>query len=172
MKTKSSIILFLLMLAISLPAADSTNRLFFPASRFSIAPLEAAPGTATGQALMMLLPITRNFAGNVNVLIQPYNGTMSEYTAVTLKQFKEARLKDIEHKKIADSIMVFEYSGPFQGRALHWYARAEKTGEQVYLVTATAAEEEWPKQKVQLKACVDSFRCESDSAKNAAPPNR
>ena len=56
MKTKQSVILLLAMLAFSLPAADSTNRLHFPVSGFSIAALEAPPREAPRQALVMFLP--------------------------------------------------------------------------------------------------------------------
>jgi hypothetical protein len=72
-------------------------------------------------------------------------------------------------------VVTFEYSGPLQGRSLHWYARAEKSGGRVYLATATAAEQQWAKQGAQLKACVDSLRCETGEqvvAPNAAPPHR
>jgi hypothetical protein len=172
MKMKQPIILLLVTLALSLPAADLTNRLYFAASGFSIAPLEVSPGEKTGQALMMFLPANNNFAGNVNVQIQPYSGTIEEYTALTLKQFKDAGVKVIAQKKAGTSGVVFEYSGELQGRTLHWYARAEKAVGHVYLATATAAEQEWPKQGSQLKASVDSLRCEPGSAANAAPPHR
>jgi hypothetical protein len=172
MKMKQPIILLLVTLALSLPAADLTNRLYFAASGFSIAPLEVSPGEKTGQALMMFLPANNNFAGNVNVQIQPYSGTIEEYTALTLKQFKDAGVKVISQKKAGTSGVVVEYSGELQGRTLHWYARAEKAVGHVYLATATAAEQEWPKQGSQLKACVDSLRWEPGSAANAAPPHR
>jgi hypothetical protein len=160
MKTMQSLVLFLAMLAFSLPAADSTNRLHFPVTGFSIAPLEGVAGETTRQVLMMFLPPNGNFAGNVNVQIQPYNGTIDEYMALTQKQFKDAGVKVIEQKKVGKSVVVFEYSGELQGQSLHWYARAEKSAGHVYLATATAAEQQWAKQGAQLKACVDSLRCE------------
>jgi len=42
------------------------------------------------QALMMFLPVTDGFAANVNVQIQPYAGTIEDYTALSLQQFKSA----------------------------------------------------------------------------------
>jgi len=172
MKTRQTIILLLVTLAFSLPAADSTNRLYFPVSGFSIAPLEASPGEKTSQALMMFLPASGDFAGNVNVQIQPYSGTIEEYTTLTLKQFKDAGMKLIAQKKAGTSGVLFEYSGELQGRALHWYSRAEKRAGHVYLATATAAEEDWPRQGTQLKTCVDSLRCEPGGAANAGSPHR
>ena len=125
--------------------------------------------------LVMFLPATVDFAGSVNVQIQPYTGTIEEYTTLTLKQFKNAGLKIIEQKKAGKSGVVFEYNGKLQGRSLHWYARAEKSGGQVYLATATATEEEWAGQGGKLKSCVDSLRCESNesvAAPSASPPHR
>lgn len=175
MKAKQTVILFLATQALSLSAADSTNRLSFPVAGFSIAPLDVSPGENTCQALVMSLPATGNFAGNVNVQVQPYSGTIEEYTTLTLKQFKEAGVKVIEQKKAGRSGVVFEYSGELQGRSIHWYSRAEKAAGHVYLATATTAEEGWRTQSSQLKTCVDSLRCESEeprAAPNAAPPHR
>jgi len=169
MKGKQAVILFLVSFPLLLSAAESTNRLRFPLSGFSIAPLEVAPGQITCQPLTMSLPATSNFAGNVNVQIQPYSGTIDEYMTLTLKQFKDAGIKLIEQKKAGRLGVVFEYSGELQGQSLHWYARAEKAARYVYLATATAAEQDWPKQASQLKNCVDSFRCESGRA--VAGPN-
>jgi hypothetical protein len=160
MKTTLSVILFLAMPALSLPAADSTNRLHFPVTGFSIAPLEAVPGETSRQVLMMFLPLNGTLAGNVNVQVQPYNGTIEEYMELTQKQFKDAGVKVIEQKKAGKSVVAFEYSGRLQGQSLHWYARAEKSAGHVYLATATAVEQQWAKQAAQLKACVDSLRCE------------
>ena len=175
MKTKQTIIVFLVTLAPTLFAAESTNRLRFPLTGFSIAPLEVSPGEITCQALTMGLPATTNFAGNVNVQIQPYSGTIEEYITLTLKQFRDANVKLIEQKRTGRLGLAFEYIGEFEGQTLHWYARAEKGVRHVYLATATAAEQDWPRQATQLKACVDSLRCESGlsgGGPNPTPPPR
>ena len=106
MNKRPTTILFLVTLAFSLPAAESTNKLHFPVSGFSIAPLEVSPGDKTGQALMMFLPVAGNFSANVNVQIQPYTGTIEEYTTLTLKQFKDAGIKLVAQKKAAPSSVV------------------------------------------------------------------
>src|SRR6476469_6665409 len=133
MNAKRIVILLLATLALSLSAADSTNRLAFAVAGFSITPLTVPPGKTICQPLIMALPASGNFAGNVNVQIQPYSGTIGEYTALTLKQFKDAEIKVIEQKKAGTTAVVFEYNGEMQGRSLHWYARAEKAGGHVYL---------------------------------------
>jgi len=94
--------------------------------------------------------------------------------ALSLKQFKNTGLKVIEQKKAGKSGVVFEYNGEFQGRALHWYVRAEKAGGRVYLATGTATEEDWAGQSAKLKSCVDSLRCDGNepvAAPNAVPPH-
>jgi hypothetical protein len=172
MKTKPALILFLTTLALSLSAADSTNRLRFPIAGFSIVPLETPPGNTGCQAIMMFLPATASFAPNVNVQIQPYLGTIEEYTKLTLKQFEDAGIKLIEQRKEGKSVVFFEYSGKLQGRSLHWYARAEKVADHVYLATATATQEDWPKESAALRTCVDSLRCESGGAAAEPTPSR
>src|SRR5262249_33941952 len=146
-----------LLLAAVTSHGQSTNRLHFPTAGFSISTLETTPGQDTQQALMMLLPPSSGFAANVNVQVQPYADTMDDYLAFTLKQCKSAGLKMVQVQTTGKLLIVFEYSGEMEGRKLHWYARAEKSGEHVYLATATATEEQWSKLSDQLKACVDSM---------------
>jgi len=144
-------------------AADSTNRLHFPAAGFSVAALDGVPGEATYQTLMMFLPAKEGFAPNVNVQIQqPYLGTIEDYSELTLEQFKEAKMKVLEKKTVGKSTAIFEYTGEMQGHTLHWYARAVKSGSKVYLITATDSAANWTKDAAQLKACVDSFRVDSE----------
>ena len=153
---------------------ESTNRLHFAVSGFSIAPLEAPLGQTPQQAIIMFLPVKGDFAPNVNVQIQPYEGSLDEYWALSLKQFEGAGFKLVQPAKLKGSSVVFEYKGTMQGRLLHWYARAEKSRDRVYLVTATAPEERWTETAPRLKACVDSFSCDTQraAAPNAASPRR
>jgi hypothetical protein len=141
--------------------AQSTNTpLHFPLQGFSIAALEETPGTAQQQALMMFLPSAHGFQANVNVLIQPYAGTMDNYVAATLEQMSKSGFKLLQ-KTVADKTAVFEYTGEMQGLTLHWYVRVEKSGARIYVATATATDQQWEKVAARLKACVDSFRCDT-----------
>jgi hypothetical protein len=158
------------ILIASASAAESTNRLHFPQAGFTIAPLESPPGESSQQALMMFLPASDGFAANVNVQIQPYTGTLEDYVTLSLQQFKSAGLRVVQQKSPAKSVAVFEYTGETQGKSFHWYARAEKSGSSVYLVTATATPQQWSKDAARLKSCVDSFRC--DTTEKSAPPRR
>jgi hypothetical protein len=149
----------LVLMASSL-GAETTNRLHFAASGFSIAPLEAPKGQLTQQVLLMFLPTSGDFTPNVNVQIQPYEGSLDDYIKLSLKQFESA----------TDSGAVFEYHGEIQNRRLHWYAKAQKSQGRVYLVTATALEENWVEVAPNLKNCVDSFTCDSIGTAPATKP--
>ena len=153
-------------------AAESTNRLLFPAGGFSIKPLETPLGKLPQQALFMALPPSDGFAANVNIQLQPYSGTLDEYIALSEQQFKAAGFKLVQRNKQGQSGVLFEYTGEMQGRALHWYARAEQATGRVYLVTATAAETQWKRDALSLKACVDSFRREAGDPANGTQPAR
>jgi hypothetical protein len=165
---------FVLLVALA-SNGQTTNHLHFPKAGFSIAPLEAPPGQSPQQALMMFLPVTESFAPNVNVQIQPCLGTMDEYIALSLEQFKSQGLKVAQQKALGKSAVVFEYTGEMRSRQLHWYSRAEKSGGTVYVVTATATDQQWSTLASRLKTCVDSFRCdngEPGTAPNAVVPSR
>jgi len=161
MKKLSLVIVSLVLFTAFAVNAESTNRMHFPLTGFSIAPLEAPLEKATQQSIMMFLPATGGFAPNVSVQIQPYDGSIKDYSALSLKQFESAGLKVIKPTEPKGSFVTFEYRGKMEGRTLHWYAKAEKTKGRVYLVTATAPEEHWTTVAPQLKACVDSFSCDA-----------
>jgi Tfp pilus assembly protein PilX len=127
----------LVVLIGSQSACDSTKRLRFTTAGFTIAPLEASPGNPPQKALIMFLPEINGFAGNVNVQIQPYNGSIEDYAGLSLQQFKSVGYNVLQQKSPVKSEVVFEYTGDVQGRPLHFYSRAVKSGGSIYLVTAT-----------------------------------
>ena len=139
-------------------AAESTNRLSFPMAGFSIQPLEAALAKTPQMVLTMSLPLQDGFAGNVNVLIQTYTNSLTEYIQLSEAQFKAAGISLLKTTRPTDSIAVLEYFGRLQNRVLHWYARAELVNQRLYLVTATTSEDRWTEESTVLKACVDSFQ--------------
>lgn len=147
--------------ALFLPALASADedRLRFKANGYSIAPLEGMTEQAVYQSLMMFLPLSEGFTPNVNVQIQAFDGGIEEYVSLSRQQFEMAGLK-LLHEKFSGSTVVLEYAGPFQGREMHWYARAVEARGKIYLVTATATESQWGSVGAQLKANVDSFRIE------------
>ena len=139
-------------------AAEPTNRLSFPKAGFSIQPLEAAVSKTPQMVLTMSLPLQDGFAGNVNVLIQTYTNSLSEYITLSEAQFKAAGISLLKTTRPTDSVAVLEYFGKLQNRVLHWYARAELVNQRLYLVTATTSEDRWTEESAILKGCVDSFQ--------------
>ncbi len=143
-------------LSFSLMAANAQSRLHFEASGFSIMPLEAVSDDVPYQPMTMYLPPTDGFAPNVNVQIQPYDGDLDDYIALSQQQFEEYGLRIVDEKR-SDTEIAWEYTGSMQERELHWYARAIHTEGKMYLVTAAATETQWTSVSAGLKSCVDSF---------------
>jgi len=141
--------------------AQSTNLLHFPASGFSIAPLESKPGRTPQLILTMSLPSVNGFAPNVNVLTQPYDGTIEEYVSLSLGQFKSMDFQLVKQTQPKAGIATLEYTGISQGHDLHWYAKAVKSANHIYLITATAPADRWDELSSRLIACVDSFQCDN-----------
>src|SRR5258708_4824470 len=98
---KKLLLLFsLATLVASVKAGETTNHLHFPQAGFTIAPLDAAPVDSMQQVVMMFLPLADGFSANVNVMIQPYSGSMEDYLELSMKQFKSMGWKVISKKKI------------------------------------------------------------------------
>jgi hypothetical protein len=159
--------LLLLTLVEILPDADCTadeGVLRFDTEGFTIdstgfqvkskEPQQNAYGTL---AAFLYLPPTQGFAPNVNVLIQDVPNTIKEYADLSKQQFKSANLTLLNDHLAGDGEWACEYSGTMQGKDLHFYARALKKGDKIYLITATATPEQWDTVSPKLKGCVDSF---------------
>ena len=152
---KKKIIFAILTLLVATKINAGT--LVFEQSGYSIKSLDSPPPLAGSQPLQMLLPAVNNFSANVNVQIQPYNGTLSQYKDISDSQFKQYGFKPVLSKINSNSI-TFEYTGLMSGKNLHWYSKAYKQGNFIYLVTATEQESNWLKTKNQLISVVDSFK--------------
>jgi hypothetical protein len=121
-------------------------------------------GTVAGQSptVVLFLQPTGGFAPNVNVLIQSFPSSISEYISVTKKEFDSAGIKIVEERLVSPDEWMVEYAGTLSGRSLHWYARAVKNGDKVYLTTATATPDQWEQVSPKLKACVASFALQNN----------
>lgn len=67
-------------------------------------------------------------------------------------------------RTVSKDAIVYEYKGGFQGRELHWYAKAIKKGDAVFLATAVALDSSWEKQKAELIKSVDSLKLTAEKA--------
>jgi len=129
----------------------------FPNGGFSIESLDSIPQQGMVQPIQMFLPAVNGFAANVNVQIQAYSGTIQDYKKLSEGQFKQIGLTLISSEDLEDSI-VLEYMGPMGSLTLHWYAKAFKKMDHVYLVTATATHSDWEATKEKLISTVNSFK--------------
>lgn len=108
------------------------------------------------QIASFFLPPSDNFAANVNILKQQFGDPLEAYDKLSISQFKQFKLTVLNRTLKGDELR-YEYKGDMQGRALHWYARTVKTGQHIYLVTATGLDSQWEQQKSLLIKSVESF---------------
>jgi acyl-CoA synthetase (AMP-forming)/AMP-acid ligase II len=75
-------------------------------------------GSVAGQSptVILLLQPTGGFAPNVNVLIQGFPSSISEYVSVTKKEFDSARIKVAEERLVSPKEWMVEYAGTLSGR--------------------------------------------------------
>jgi hypothetical protein len=83
---------------------------------------------------------------------------MASYVTMSKDQFKQMNLTIVAEKQNGENEWVVEYSGPMQGKDLHFYARAVSNNGKVYLVTATASESQWKSVSDVLRKSVDAFK--------------
>ncbi len=150
-------------------SAEPVAPMHFQGVGFSIAPLESDAGDEPHSPLGMRLPPQDGFAPNVNVDIQASDGTMEGYADISRGHFKNAGF-EIVSEKIVDGELTFEFKGKVEGNPLHWYAKAFKRKDRVFLVTATATEAQWQGVSAKLKACVDSFALDNEAQPAARNP--
>ncbi|MBI3186627.1 MAG: hypothetical protein HYZ31_02000 [Gammaproteobacteria bacterium] len=147
----------LLISALAFSSPGYATTLIFDKAGFEISTLEAPPGPEGTQALIMMLPAEGGFAANVNVQIQPYAGSLADYKKLSESQFSQLGFK-VMTSAIDKNILTFEYAGSMSDQTLHWYSRAIKKGNFIYLVTATSQERNWLKNKAALETSVNSFK--------------
>lgn len=142
------------LLAIIISA--QTNALDFPKSGFTIPALDGGTSAAGSQPLTMMIPAVNGFSSNVNVQIQAYPSSIEDYKALSEAQFKQMGIQAINSEVQGDSYFI-EYEGVMNGHNLHFYSKAIKKGNLVYLATATALSSSWESDKEQLTKVVDGF---------------
>ncbi len=105
------------------------------------------------------LPSSDNFSANVNVQKQKYADSIGTYDKLSTGQFEKSKMTIVK-RELDRNTVLYEYKGELQGVATHWYAKAIKRGDYVFLTTATALEKHWKDQKAKLMKAVDSFTVE------------
>jgi len=151
------ICIIVVVLASGAFAAEPRNVFFSKDLGISIeAPLAEDDKNPNYRIAVLLLPASDNFAANVNIQKQKYTDSIEAYDKLTTGQFKQLKMT-VLNRLLKGNDLRYEYTGDMHKRTLHWYARAVKTGQHIYLVTATGLDSQWDQQKALLKKSVDSF---------------
>ena len=106
---------------------------------------------------MFFLPVSNGFSPNINVLKQKFPGAMAEYDKLSLNQFTTMKWNLLKHS-VNEKEIIYEYTGSMQGKDFHWYARALRSGDYIYLITATALESQWKDVQAEMLKSVNSFK--------------
>ena len=107
---------FLMSAAVAMGAETTFNSAEYG---FTIKPPVQEKWSGSGVVATFMLPPIAGFSDNVNVMVQEYAGTLAEYDQLTKKQFEQNGMTLLA-SQLAKEVLIYEYSGKFQGRALHW----------------------------------------------------
>ncbi|OGW42198.1 MAG: hypothetical protein A2010_10665 [Nitrospirae bacterium GWD2_57_9] len=134
----TTVSIMLVVLASGALAAEPRNAFVSNDLGISIeAPIAKDTKSPNYQIAMFFLPASDNFAANVNVQKQQFREALKTYDKLTMSQFRQFNMT-VLNRMLKGNDLRYEYKGDMQGRTLHWYARAIKTEQHVYLVTATS----------------------------------
>ena len=153
MKIKICCLLFLLACSALFADDKYVNETF----GFEISSPVPGPFSGVYQSSMFYLPAVDGFAGNVNIQVQDFTGTMDQYKGVSEAQFKQAGIQ-VLNSKIDQGVLTIEYQGKMGNYGLHWFAKAYKKANRVYLVTATGLQTQWNDQGPALVKSVNTFK--------------
>ncbi|RUO25928.1 hypothetical protein CWE09_04160 [Aliidiomarina minuta] len=145
MKLKSILLSTLFILSQPLLAAD-----------YNFEPPEF-PEQTGGQIFQYYLPADNGFAANVNLQIQPFDGSLEEYEEISVSQFEQMDIEVLQLERTGNELLI-EYRGAMQETDLHWYARVVKQDNLYYVLTATALAERWNEEQDALVNSVHSFQ--------------
>ena len=123
--------------------------------------LDALIEKAPGKTLFIKADETGRVSANINIQIQPFTGTIKEYMDVSRAQFEqmfEKGWKIVSEKQDGEKEWSCELTGTAKGKDYHFYARAIRDGSRVYLITATALQEEWGSFGEKMRRHVDAFQ--------------
>ncbi|MGB0768230.1 MAG: hypothetical protein ACPGYV_11020 [Phycisphaeraceae bacterium] len=105
------------------------------------------------------------FSSNVNLIAQPFAGTMEAYDQISMKEFEQMGLTVIE-KTNTDGVLRYHYKGVQNGLPLRFFSKAVQVDNRVYLATATTLQKEWETVSQELVRSVESFELKEAPAVN------
>ncbi|QSH41015.1 hypothetical protein P0136_10240 [Lentisphaerota bacterium ZTH] len=103
------------------------------------------------------LPFSGDFQPSINIIKQKFSGTLADYDKLSRNQFKTMQWAVLSSRKI-DGGLVYEYTGKLRKKYFHFYAKALKKDNCIYLATATSLKSQWAQFKEKLIKSVNSFK--------------
>jgi hypothetical protein len=156
---KKLIIAFFLIISLFAFSQDKNNKLVFSNLGFSIKAFDLDKNISDYVVFTMYLPESDNFTPNINLIIQEYSDGLDNYKILSENQFLSNKMTIIK-SEIKNSAYLMEYSGNIEGNDLHFYAKAVKKNNQIFLTTATCTANQLQKYSKQLFEVVESFKLE------------
>ena len=101
------------------------------------------------------------FQANINVMIQPFPGTMKEYIDLSYRELDklfEKKWKVLSEKQNGEEEWGCEYTGTKDGEVYQFYSRAVKDEARIFLITATALQKQWGRLGETMRRQVNSFK--------------
>jgi hypothetical protein len=148
--------LFLVILLPAFAFSQESGSANFQGLGFSINTFNVKEMPNNQAILSFFLPASENFAPNVNVLSQDFNGSPVQYKELTESQLKSPDYKTITSKVENDSY-ILEYTGVYNNQKLHFYSIAKFRNGKAVLATATATFKQWDKYKTELISVINSL---------------
>ena len=138
----------------------------FSNEQFEIkSPAFSQKNVPAGLITMFFLPAYDNFTANILVQKQHFPANLDAYKQMLIKQTKSLN-HTVIHDSINGNILLFEYKGMQNNREFHWYAKASKHGDYMYLVTGTSTENGWSVQADIIRNSVNSFKLKGKGEKH------
>lgn len=110
-----------------------------------------------GRLLFMFLPaMNTGFATNVNVLAQPFAGTMQEYKAATEAQVQQLNCT-VSSISLEGEVFTIDYEGHMSGRDLQFLCKVIRSNSVMFVATATCLKSNWGEYEKALHRCIDNF---------------
>lgn len=155
---KSFTLLFLASFCLSIFSFSQNPQVEFVKAGFRIKTLEPAQAPANGYlACTMSLPAEAGFAPNVNVIVEPFSGSLKEYKKMSVEQLEFLEVEPVKVKQKKGEL-TFEYEGDMLGpRIVHVFTRVILVDDKVFVATATATPEQWKNHGKQLREVVNSI---------------
>jgi len=124
---------------------------------FKITPPKIDKKAVNTSVAMFYLPQEKGFSPNISIIVQDFKESMAEYDKMNKEEIANMKWTILK-SEISEDQATYEYTGLNSGVKIRCYTRACKVGNSIYLITATALEEQWEETSSALITSVKSFQ--------------